>query len=244
MKSLFKTIASSLFIVCIISLVAILLIGCENEAFTSFEQSNEIKTGVNVKMLKVSVDGTALPFTSNLIAGQHHVVGTVTATSDGTNLYVTYKTDCSDTDTDDEDSFTEKSSGGSWTLKATHLYVGNCADMPITNKGNPKIGKFPYKSEHPEGVSEYTYTIPLSLVGECFCLAAHAEVDCGECTEDDNDDDTDSLQITTLKSNDDGDNYCSEETAWAEGDGFPGNSWAMYVEFCLDDDTDDDDGDT
>ncbi|WP_299437676.1 hypothetical protein [uncultured Aquimarina sp.] len=242
MRNSFKTITSAFFKLCIILLVTISA-SCENETFTSIDQSNEIKTGVNVKMLTVSADGN--PYTTNLMAGQHHIAGTITVTSDGVNAYVTYKTNCSsDEGEGDSSSFKSTNTNGSWTLKATHLYVGTCEDMPMTKKGNPKIGKFPYKTEHFGGVNEYTYTIPLSDIGECFCLAAHAEVDCGECTEDNNDDDTDNPPTATLKSNDDGNNYCGEETAWATGDGFPGNSWAMYTEICLenDDDTDDDGG--
>ncbi len=231
MKDSLKTIKKTLFTICIISF-ATLLISCENETFTSVDQSNKIETGINVKTLTKSIDGEILPIITNLMAGQHHIAGTVSVSSDGINLTVTYKTTCSSDDSGgSDDFFKSQDNSSSWTLKATHLFVGNCEDMPTTKKGNPKIGKFPYKTEHPDGVNEYTYTIPLSDIGECFCLAAHAEVDCGECNDDDGD-----MGDGGPKSSDDGDDYCGEETAWASGDEFPGNSWAMYNEFCIDDD--------
>ena len=208
MNTFFKNL-KRLSITCLKISVAIgLLASCENET-SSDDIFNGVQTGINVKNL-TNLGGGNASFTTNLMAGQHHVAGSLTVSTDNTNLYVAYKANCS-------------VETGSWTLKATHLYVGDCEAMPITAKGNPKIGKFPYKTEHGSGVSEYIYSIPLSEIDSCFCLAAHAEVDCGgECD--------DSVDFET-----EADGYCGEETAWAEGNEFPGNSWAMYVEFCMDD---------
>ncbi|MDH7444401.1 hypothetical protein [Aquimarina sp. 2201CG14-23] len=232
MRKSLKTIKNTFFTASFVILATTLLTNCENEGLTSFNESNEINTGVNIKTLNLSSDGLNTSYTTNLMAGQHHIAGTVTVTSDQTYLYVTYKTNCTDGDNDTEEdtSFKTSNDNRSWTLKATHLYVGNCGDIPITKKGNPKIGKFPYKTEHPNGINEFIYTIPLLDIGECFCLAAHAEVDCGEC--DNNDDDSDD-DNSGPKFNGNTDDYCGEETAWAAGEGFPGNSWAMYIEFCL-----------
>jgi len=250
MKNSLKILLNSILPISSFVILTLAAASCENESFTSAD-TNQITTGDNIKMLTVSNDGEILPFTTNLMAGQHHVAGTVSVTSDGVNVFVTYSTNCGNDDNEEETeeesiiSNVSKNSQGSWTLKATHLYVGNCEDLPTTNKGNPKIGKFPYKTEHGEGVNEFTYTIPLSDIGECFCLAAHAEVDCGECNDDDEDDndndDEDTITNNESKSSDsdDDDNYCGEETAWAEGNNFPGNSWAMYTEFCIETDNGD-----
>lgn len=104
-----------------------------------------------------------------------------------------------------------------WTLGATHLSITNCEEgsFPSTNSGNPKIGRFEYSSTHDNGTTEVVYTIPLDEVTEEFCFAAHAEV-----------------------------SGPTQETAWAEGADFGGNSWAMFVEATLTEcDTDDGGGD-
>ena len=64
--------------------------------------------------------------TTNLIAGQNHIAGTVTVENDGENLIITYTTN------------------GDWTIDATHLSIGGCDDgsIPTTGSGNPKVGKF------------------------------------------------------------------------------------------------------
>ena len=126
--------------------------------------------------------------TVNLIAGQNMIIGTVSVTSDGETVTVVYETD------------------GNWTLELTHLWIGNCGDLPTNNPGNPIIGQFPYSESHP-GATTYTYEIAVSTLPEDvqICVAAHAEA------------------IGT-----------TSETAWADGTPFPGNSWATYFDLSTD----------
>ena len=88
--------------------------------------------------------------------------------------------------------------------------------MPTNGSGNPMIGHFEHSESHSEGTTEVVYLIDLDALEEYFCFAAHAEV-----------------------------SGPSEETAWAQGEDFDGNSWAMYVEvdftLCEDAGGDDDD---
>ncbi len=132
--------------------------------------------------------------TVNLIAGQHHEIGTVTIDIEGDNLIVTYTTN------------------GDWVLDATHLHITNCEEdgFPTTGANNPKIGHFDYTSVHEDETTQVTYTIDIGEITGALCFAAHAEVD-----------------------------GPSEETAWAEGEDFGGNSWAMYFEADLTDCDDD-----
>ena len=109
-----------------------------------------------------------------------------------------------------------------WTIDATHLHITNCEEdgFPLTGSNNPKIGNFEFSSTHEEGITEVTYRFDLDdfNINDTICFAAHAEV-----------------------------SGPSEETAWAEGEGFGGKSWAMFVEAnltdCDDDSSDDDDDD-
>lgn len=97
--------------------------------------------------------------TQNLMAGQHHLAGTVTVANDEHNVYVTYQTT------------------GNWRLESTELFVGACDAMPVNKSGNPQIGHFPYKVSHTSGsVTTYTYTLPISSLPEAMCVAAHANV--------------------------------------------------------------------
>ena len=103
------------------------------------------------------------PTVTNLIAGQHINVGTVTAWDDGVYLYVRYST------TD------------GWVLTETHLAVATSLDgIPQTKKGNPIPGEFPYSEEHCPPVTAYTYKIDMGEegfeVGDMLYIAAHAVV--------------------------------------------------------------------
>ena len=129
--------------------------------------------------------------TTNLIAGQHHIAGTVTVDIDGESMIITYTTN--------ED----------WTIGATHLSIGNCDEqsIPTTGGGNPKVGHFEHSSSHSDGTNEVIYVLDLSVLDDNYCFAAHAEVS----------------------------GPTGGETAWAEGEDFEGNNWAMYVSALLSD---------
>lgn len=130
-------------------------------------------------------------FSTNLIAGQHHIAGTVTVDLEGSDLIITYTTN--------ED----------WTIGATHLSIGNCADqtIPTTGSGNPKVGRFEHSTTHSNGTNQVTYILDASVLDDNYCFAAHAEVS----------------------------GPTGGETAWAEGEDFEGNNWAMYVSALLSD---------
>jgi len=99
-----------------------------------------------------------------------------------------------------------------WALGETHVAVAASLEgIPQTSKGNPKVGQFQYAGVHQPNVAEYTYAIPLgdySGAAQLF-IAAHAEVKktCGPGK------------------------AAGEETAWAQGNGFPGKNWAMYFAY-------------
>lgn len=99
------------------------------------------------------------PYRVDLIAGKSMDVGDVLVWNDEENLYVRYATD-------------------GWGLVETHLAVAtDLEDIPQTKKGNPKVGKFPYKHEDLGGVLEDLYTIPLEWdAGTTLYIAAHAVV--------------------------------------------------------------------
>ena len=131
---------------------------------------------------------------TELYAGSElNTVGDVTVWCSGELFYIQYST------------------GSGWTLSETNLAVATSLDgIPQTKKGNPKIGHFPFKSDHPEGTETVTYVINIydylpvgDLTGKTLVIAAHAVV----------------------SHPDEG-----EETAWADtwGQSFPGSSWALY----------------
>ena len=102
---------------------------------------------------------SCVPTTVMLVAGQTIDAGTVTVSNDANYIYVTYTTT------------------NGWVLTQTHLYVGDCALIPVNNPGNPIPGQFPYTSAH-NNVTSYTYQIPISRIPleGCGCIAAHAVV--------------------------------------------------------------------
>jgi len=135
-------------------------------------------------------------FKTDLIAGQHDDVGSISVWNDSQYLYVKFKT--------------------RWGVRLTesHLHVATGLDgIPQTKKGNPIPGQFDHKTDHCFWVRKYTYKIPLEsgwTPGTELFIAGHAEVFMwwlGNC--------------------------CRFESAWGEGDDFPGKNWAMYFKYTV-----------
>ncbi len=99
-------------------------------------------------------------FYTHLVAGQHHVAGSVTVNIEGDNLIITY------------------TATGEWTIGITHLSIGNCDDdwAPLNGSGNPQIGHFEYTEPFSSTPTEVVYVISLEGLDDNFCFAAHAEV--------------------------------------------------------------------
>lgn len=102
------------------------------------------------------------PVSFDLFAGQTNLIGELIVTNDDEFLYVTYTAN-------EGELFNE-----------THLYVGSLEGLPVNKQNTPVPGKFPYKSTHEGGVMEFTYTIPLADLGDCYIIAAHAAMNSGE----------------------------------------------------------------
>lgn len=96
-------------------------------------------------------------------------------------------------------------SAASWKLIKSHLYVGKFEDAPTNKPGNPKVGNFPYQVTHDPNTQSYTFTVPLGILDGNIIVAIHSEV---------------ANTITGKK-----------ETAWGDGLGFLGNSWATYISY-------------
>ena len=100
-----------------------------------------------------------------------------------------------------------------WCITETHLQVATSLDeIPMTKKGNPIPGKFEENDKH-ACVSEVKYTYNLEKKGWAPCdqqlyIAAHAVV-----------------------RKTDGKGCGSTETAWGDGDPFPGANWATYFTY-------------
>ena len=140
----------------------------------------------------VNTSPCGTPQVQALLAGQTIPAGTISVSNDATNLYVTYTTT------------------GGWVIRKTHLYVGACSGIPTTRSGNPQIGLFPYQTYYSPRVTAYTYTIPLTDLDSCYCIAAHAE----------------------LELLDGSGNVIQTETGWGQGDPMGGSSWAMVINYC------------
>lgn len=97
-----------------------------------------------------------------LCAGQTNDIGTVNVTNDADFLYVTF-------------SIAEEG----WYLEETHVAVGSTVDdIPLTKKGNPIPGQFPYACELDPMQTSCTVKIELGdwCAGTEIVIAAHAAV--------------------------------------------------------------------
>ena len=132
-----------------------------------------------------------------LLAGQTINGGSVTVWNDENNVYVAYQTT------------------GNYLLKKTHLYLGSCSGIPVNNAGNPKIGNYPFKTDHGAGLGLYVYTISRSSLPEgCLCVSAHAEIVAYGA----------------------GGTVIFSQTAWGQGTQINnGGSWAMKFGYCQQD---------
>lgn len=187
--------------ICLMSVLSLglLALSCSTEnAKDSYEDSPNVQFTIDERTVPpLGKNEIVTCAETDLIAGQHYVAGQIYVTADESTVYITYSTE------------------DGWTLSETHLFAGNCDEIPQNGGGNPKIGRFPYKATHSSGTNEVTYALDIDLLDDCFCVAAHAVVH-----------------------NSSG----GSETAWGEGESFPGRSWAMYSGFCIDGCTENDDG--
>ena len=128
-----------------------------------------------------------------LFAGQTINAGNITVTNDANFIYVTYNT------------------ANGYVLTQTHLYVGDCALIPVNRPGNPIPGQFPYITTH-SNVTSYTYQIPITAIpGSCGCIAAHAVV----------------VKLDAAGQ------VIDQQTAWGNGTVInPDGQWGMKFSYC------------
>ena len=152
--------------------------------------------------------GLIRPCETDLMAGQHTDVGEVSIQNINGMLYITYTVQ------------------EPWCFTELHLEVADNPNLIPQKNGNPTPGKFEYYYYPAGGACENTYTFP--PISECdgSFIGAHAAVkrmdgcitDCGG-TED----------TETGKCSDPAcQKYVQFETAWGEGEDFPGKNWATY----------------
>jgi len=106
---------------------------------------------------------------------------------------------------------------GNWVMTETHVAIATELDsIPQTGSGNPKVGKFLFSTDHDPPVTYFSYcTDPLLYLydpGEVY-IAVHA-----------------SLILL-----DESGEPVQEETGWGDGPEFPGNSWATYFTYAVED---------
>ncbi|MBD3163562.1 MAG: hypothetical protein GF346_13740, partial [Candidatus Eisenbacteria bacterium] len=116
---------------------------------------------------------------------------------------------------DQDDLFIRIETTGGWWMTESHVAVATTLeDIPQTGKGNPKVGHFGLWAEHDPPVTTYTYSIGYEYEpGVELFLAAHAVVEL----------------------HDENGQRIQEETAWADGFEFPGNNWATYFTYLIQD---------
>ena len=180
--------------------LAVLIVSC-TKTDTDFQSiankpAGAIKTnGGNNLTGRDGYPSTACPSTIvTLFAGQTIDAGNVTVTNDANFIYVTYNTT------------------NGYVLTQTHLYVGDCALIPVNRPGNPIPGQFPYITTH-SNVTSYTYQIPITAipVGSCGCIAAHAVV----------------VKLDAAGQ------VVDQQTAWGNGTVInPDGQWGMKFSYC------------
>jgi hypothetical protein len=169
--------------------VSIIFISCDRDSI-----QNEIPNSESILHLNVENFNPCGEVTQVILwAGQNINAGTVFVENNLDSVRITFTT------------------VPGWEIQKTHLFVGNCNEVPTNNAGNPQIGLFPYQNTHAPRVNTFKYTLSLDQLENCFCIAAHAEL---------------------VKINNDGE-IIQTETGWAEGSPIGGNSWATKINYCI-----------
>lgn len=114
---------------------------------------------------------------------------------------------------DADDLFVLIETTGGWLLTETHVAIAtSMEELPQTGSGNPKVGHFDLSAEHDPPVATYQYHVAYEYEpGVEVFIAVHAVV---------------------VLFDEEG-NPVQEETAWADGLEFPGNSWATYFTYLV-----------
>lgn len=141
------------------SMFLCVLFGCTQEQLSNDLSKKKGKVKPDQTIPVITDMGDHCVYT-HLIAGQHHIAGSVTVDVVGDNLVITY------------------TANGDWTLGTTHLSIGNCDEdwAPLTGSGNPQIGHFEYTVPFSWSPNEVIYHVPLAGLNNNYCFAAHAEV--------------------------------------------------------------------
>ena len=97
-----------------------------------------------------------------------------------------------------------------WYLIESHVHFATSLDGIPQRIGNPIPGSFDYAMEHDPEVLEYTYEMDLNgLEPGTVYIATHADV-----------------VLMNQKGK-----IIQEETAWGDGEDFPGDNWATYFTY-------------
>ncbi|MGE3177649.1 MAG: hypothetical protein AB7O32_09275 [Vicinamibacterales bacterium] len=99
-----------------------------------------------------------------------------------------------------------------WLISEAHAAVASTlAGIPQSRAGNPIPGRFSYSATFDPELSTYTFAIPIAGLfaeGSTVFVAAHAVVQAPR-------------------------EAGGSQTAWGYGPDFPGNNWAMYLQYTL-----------
>jgi len=135
--------------VLVIALVSLSLVfsSCQKDELPLFSRDVNKVENNNVKPLNTLPSYLTSQAEVSLLAGQHILSGTLSISSDASNLYVSYLTI------------------NGWTLEEVHFAIGkNKSSIPVNKGGNPIIGNFPYKASGLNGQTSYVFTIPHSNI--------------------------------------------------------------------------------
>lgn len=117
---------------------------------------------------------------------------------------------------------------GGWELTEAHLWVGEDQDgYPMSKKGNPKIGNFPYNSGNITGTVTHSFYVPLGSVQNYFAmddLDAHCD-QAGTIY---------AMAHASVQLVDGGGTVVQTETGWSDGEGaVQKGSWATRTAITL-----------
>jgi hypothetical protein len=99
---------------------------------------------------------------TQLVAGQNYVAGSIAISNDANNIYIQYHTDAP------------------WVISDAHAAVASTlSGIPQTKTSNPIPGRFAYSATFDPETTDYTFVVPMAgsfVAGQSVFVAAHAQV--------------------------------------------------------------------
>lgn len=136
--------------------ILLILVSCSRENDPNLETQNGVSNN-SARISSIASDPCPVVETRDILTSVGADVGDILITNTEQVLTVTFM------------------AAPGYEFKGTYVYVGDCNQVPMDGN-QPDPGQFPLQNIHTPTVASFTYSLPLSSLDSCYCIAANADV--------------------------------------------------------------------